>query len=313
MNSACAWSCADRELGEFGSSRVAVRAACSDSGIAGRFAVDLRELLQRLHFGGIAAPDHRQQFQLAQHVRLLDLVALLLEGDLEQLRLGRRLAIVGGDHALVFVERVEVVPERFGEPSAQHGGRGLQVRRHADDLELGATLGGPGIILDLERGAHGIHRHDALQVDRQRGDREFDILELLARLGPFRLSRQRQRLPHLGIVVGTDRGIGEILQPPAWPADQDACDRMHHQRDGFVLLRIGVGERHFGDALGFRIHGARHVEAGEIEPRLRTQVGLGARQCLDQSVFAFQEIPGLVLAPLLDVEQRTHRDRRALG
>ena len=179
----------------------------------------------------IAAPDHRQHFQLAQRVRLLDLVALLLERDLEQLGLGRRLAIVGGDSAPVFVERVEVVPQGFGKPSAQHRDRRLLFRRHADHVELGAALGGAGIILDLERGAHGIHRHDALQVERQRGDREFDILELLARVGPFRPAAPAPE-PATSANCSCCRSRDwRDPSAPAGPADQDARDRMHHQRD----------------------------------------------------------------------------------
>ena len=54
------------------------------------------------------------------------------------------------------------------------------------------------------------------------------------------------------IVVGADRGIGEILQPLLGPADQAARDRPHHQRDWDPRdPGLGVGERQIENALGF--------------------------------------------------------------
>ena len=53
-----------------------------------------------------------------------DLVALLLERDLELLGLGRRPAIGRVDREPVVVERVALVAERLGQPAAQHRNRG---------------------------------------------------------------------------------------------------------------------------------------------------------------------------------------------
>ena len=87
--------------------------------------------------------------------------------------------------------RVAVVAERFGEPAAQHRDRRLHFGGNADHVEVAAAPRRAGIILDLERGAHRLHQHDALQLDRQRGDGEFDVLEFFARFRPFALARMR--------------------------------------------------------------------------------------------------------------------------
>ena len=158
-NSAAAASCACRDSSEFGCSRVAVRAAASDFAVAAGLGIDLRHHLQRLHLERVAAPDHRQRLELAQRVGLADLVALLPQRDLAAAWL--RPPPAGPDEMrreLVVVERVLVVAERFGEPAAQHRDRRLHLRRDADDVEIAAALGGAGIILDLERGAHRIRQ-----------------------------------------------------------------------------------------------------------------------------------------------------------
>ncbi len=88
---------------------------------------------------------------------------------------------------------------------------------------------------------------------------------------------------------------------------------MHHPHDRFLRARIGVGDDEVGDAPGFRVHAARHVEAGKIETRLGALLRLGRRRRPDQRVLAGDEVFLLVLAPLVDVEQRTNRGRRPLG
>ena len=132
-----------------------------------------------------------------QGIGRADLVALLPQRDLEQLAFGGRGTVRRVHGHAVFAERVLLVSERFGEPAAQHRDRRLLFGQNADDFQVGGTLGGAGIIPDLERGAHRFGYHDALQFDRQRGDGEFDVLEFLPCLGPLALSRTGQRLPQL--------------------------------------------------------------------------------------------------------------------
>ncbi len=112
---------------------------------------------------------------------------------------------------MILVERVLVVPERLGEPAAQHRYRRPGRRRHTDDVEFAAAPGGSGIVLDLKGGTHRLQRHDRLQFQRQRGDGEIDVLEFLPRVGPFALTGIGQPLPQLRIVIVADRGTGEIL------------------------------------------------------------------------------------------------------
>ncbi len=121
--------------------------------------------------------------------------------------------------------------ERFGEPAAQHRNRGLHLVGEADHIQVAGALGGAGIILDLEGSAHRLRDHDALQVHRQRGDRELDVLEFLPRLRPLAEPRAGQCLPQLRIVIGPDRRIGKILQPLLGTAYQAGRDRMHDQGD----------------------------------------------------------------------------------
>ena len=88
---------------------------------------------------------------------------------------------------------------------------------------------------------------------------------------------------------------------------------MHHYRRRLVGLWRGIGDQEFALTLGFGIKAARHVEAGERQPRIETLLGrcIGRRQ--DQRILALDEALLLVLVPFLDVEQRAHRHRRALG
>ena len=248
-----------------------------------------------------------------KHFGLAQFAALLLERDLAHPGFSRSLPVGGGYGVAVGVQRVPVVPERLGKPPAQHRGRGLKLLRNADHLELAATLRGAGIILHLQRRLHGLHRDDALQVERQRCNGEFGILEFFPRFGPFALARKGQRLPQLGIMTVADHGAGEILQAAVGPADQDAADRMHHHDGGFLGSLPGLREDEVGERVDFLIHAARHVEIGEIEPRLRPHIGLGRDIGRHQRVEPGEKILRLVLAPFLDVEQRFDGGGRAFG
>ena len=160
---------------------------------------------------------------------------LLRKQDLEQLGFGRRLPVGGLRRVAVGVERVLVVPERLGKPAAQHRDLGLHLVGDADHVELAAPPRRAGIILHLERGPHRICGDDALQLERQRGDREFGVLEFFPRVRPFFLAGERKRFPQLGIVAVADRRDCEIFQRPLGMADQDAGDRMHHQHGGVLI------------------------------------------------------------------------------
>ena len=151
-----------------------------------------------------------------------------------------------------------------------------------------------------------------MQFQRQRGDREIDVLEFLARLRPFALAGIGEPLPQLRIVIVADRGAGEILQALPGPPDHDACDRVHHANDGFLGLCTGICEDDFGLALGLLIHAPRHIEPGEVEPGLRALIRLGGGNRQHQRVFAPDEPLRLIFLPLLDIENRPHRGRRAL-
>ena len=196
--------------------------------------------MQRPHLDGVAAPGHRQRFEIAQRVGLADLLALLPQDDVEQFCFGRRGAVGRTHRRPVVALRIAVVAERFGEPAAQYRDRRLHFGRDDHDVEIAAAPRGAGIVLHLQRSAHRIRQHDALQLDRQRGSGEFDILEFLARLRPFAEARRRQRPPQLRIVVGADDGIGEVLHALVGTADQNVGDRAQHQRCRFVKTRLGV-------------------------------------------------------------------------
>ncbi len=120
---------------------------------------------------------------------------------------------------------------------------------------------------------------------RQGRDRELGVLELFARLGPFAVAGEGERLPHCDIVAVADHGIGEILEAARRAADQDAGDRVHHHHgrrlEPAAPARTGSGWR---TPRGFLIHAARHVEIGKIEPRLRQLLGIGRRRRPDQAV-----------------------------
>ena len=87
---------------------------------------------------------------------------------------------------------------------------------------------------------------------------------------------------------------------------------MHDQRDRIVNTRLGLGQREVENALGFRIHAPRHIEPRQIDPGLGALIGLGAAGGGDKLVLPRVEIFALILAPLVDVENRPHRFRRAL-
>ncbi len=280
--------------------------------VATALGIHLRQHLQRLDLDRVAAPGHGQGLELAQRVVLADLVAPLPQRDLELLGLRRRRPVGRGGCEPVVVERVLVVAERLGEPAAQHGEAGPCLGRDADHFELAAALGGAGIVLHLEGRAHRIHRHDALDVERQRGDGEFDVLELLARVRPFALAREGERLPELGIMAVADHGVGEVLQALRRAADQDAGDRMNDQRAALLLVER-IGQHDVGDGLGLVIHRARHVELREVEPRQRAQRRLDRRDRRHQLVLARHEVFRLALAPGFGAEHRAHRGRRPLG
>ena len=163
--------------------------------VASGLGIEPRHHHQRPDLDAVATPHHRQRLEFAHGVRGGDFVVLLPQRDLEQLAFRRRRAIFGINGDPVFGERILVVAERFGEPAAQHRDRRLVFRRNADDFQIAAALGGAGIILDLKGCPHRLRDHDALQLDRQRGDGEFDVLEFLPGLGPLTQAGGGQRLP----------------------------------------------------------------------------------------------------------------------
>ncbi len=139
--------------------------------IAAGIGIDPRQHFQRLHLDHVAAPRHRQRLQLAQRVGRADLVALLPQRYFVELGFGRRGPIRRFHRVPVIIQRIHVVSERLGQPAAQHRYCGLHLVGKANDIQIAGALGGTGVILDLDRGTHRIRYHDALQVDRQRGDR----------------------------------------------------------------------------------------------------------------------------------------------
>ena len=181
-------------------------------------------------------------------------------------------------------------------------------------VEIAAACRDAGIIPDLERRPHRISDDQALQIDRQRGDGELGVLELLPCLGPLMLPRERQRLPELGIVVGSDRRIGEIPHRRRRIIRQRTCNRMHDQQNRIFLSGILFGQCEVKNRLGFVIEAARHVEPGEIDPRRGPRVVVTRRRRhVDQFVEPLEEIRLAVLPPFLDIEDRPCRGRRALG
>ena len=209
-------------------------------GKASVIGVDLRHHVQRLQLDRVAAPDRRQRLQFAQQFGLAEFAALVTQHGSEQLRFRRRLPVAGVCRKLVVVDRVLVVSQRLGQPPAQHRHLGLHVGGDADHVELAAPARGAGVILHLERGPHRIERDEALQFQRQRGDREFGVLEFLARVRPFFLPREGKALPQLQIVTAADGRIGEDLQRPLGMADEDAGDRMHHQHGSLFATLLMV-------------------------------------------------------------------------
>ena len=232
---------------------------------------------------------------------------------LQQPRLRRRLPVVGLRRVPVGVERVLFVPQRLGEPPAQHRDLGLHLVGNADHLEFAAPPRGPGIVLHLERGTHRIRGDDALQFRRQRGDREFGVLELFARICPFFLTGEREAFPQLGIVAVADRRTCKVLQRPLGMADQDAGDRMHHQHAGLLAPLIGLGEDEVGHPSRLLIHPARHVEISKLEAGLRLLPRRRGGRRFDQRIQPREKFLFPVLAPFVGVEQRPHRRGGAFG
>ena len=87
---------------------------------------------------------------------------------------------------------------------------------------------------------------------------------------------------------------------------------MHDQRHRILETRLGVRQREIENALGFRIHPARQIEARKIDPGRRALIGLGCRRRGDQRILPRDEVFVLIFAPLGDVENRPDRGWRAL-
>ena len=78
----------------------------------------------------------------------------------------------------VIDQRVLVVSERFGKPAAQHRDRRVLFRRRPMTSRSAARFAAPEWSSASRAARIASRGHDALQLDRQRGDREFDVLEL---------------------------------------------------------------------------------------------------------------------------------------
>ena len=203
--------------------------------------------------------------------------------------------------------------QRLGQSAAQHGHLGLHAGGDADHVELAAPARGARVILHFERGPHRIERDEALQFERQRGDREFGVLEFFTRISPFFLASEGKALPQLGVVTVADRRTGENPQPPLGMADQDAGNRIHHQHGSLFGALLGLGENEVGDTAGFLIHAAGHVEIGKLETDRRSLFRRGGNSRVDQRVQPREKPFLAVLAPFVGVEERPHRSGRALG
>ncbi len=88
---------------------------------------------------------------------------------------------------------------------------------------------------------------------------------------------------------------------------------MHDQRSRILLASPGIDQDEIEHALGFRIHPARQIETGQIDPRRRAPIGLGRSRRSGERPLSRDEVLALVLAPLGDIENRPDRGRRALG
>ncbi len=88
---------------------------------------------------------------------------------------------------------------------------------------------------------------------------------------------------------------------------------MHDQRNRILQTRLDLRQREIEHAFGFRIHRARQIKAGQLDPRRHAPVGLSGRRGGDQCVLARDKACLLVAAPLLDVENRPQRGWRTIG
>ncbi len=87
---------------------------------------------------------------------------------------------------------------------------------------------------------------------------------------------------------------------------------MHDQRDRILQTRLGVGQREIENALGFNVHSPRQIEPRKIDPGRRALIGLDRRRRGDKLLLPRHEVIAPVLAPVVDVENRPDRARRAL-
>lgn len=211
------------------------------------------------------APGDGNGFEVTKRVVVADLAALLAQCNLAELRLDRRRAIGGTCGGLERSQRILIAAKRFGETPAQQSDRRRLLGTHADDVEIVATHRRARIVPHLQRRTERIRNHDPLHIQRQRRDRELDILELLARLRPFFLPRQSERLPELGIDVRRHDGIGEIRHRKRRTARQCAGDRVNDQRRRVFLPRLGFCKGQIENTLRFGIHPARKIEPRQID------------------------------------------------
>ncbi len=86
---------------------------------------------------------------------------------------------------------------------------------------------------------------------------------------------------------------------------------MHDQGGRILRPRLGIGQHQIDNRLGFRIHAARKIEPGKIDPRRRALVAFRCRDSGDKFIPSSDEIFRLIFVPVGGVENRPYRDRRA--
>jgi len=179
--------------------------------------------------------------------------------------------------------------QSLGQSPDEDGKRRPHIARHADRLEVVELVARAGEIADLDGGAHFILEGNALQLDRQRGNRRLGTFEAAVRLRPVALTRIGDRAPQRRIMLVADRGAGEILERVLWPVHHQLGHGAQHARGSHFGCRTIVGERHIEHRFGLGIHVASDIETGEFEPRRQTLVrwrsgGSGDETCLPLAI-----------------------------
>ncbi len=191
--------------------------------------------------------------------------------------------------------------------------------RDPDRLELLHPGDRAGHVSALDRCAHHVLEHDALQVEGQRLQGRRGIAKAGASRLPLALPRVGQRAPERRIVLITDERMAEILERGIEAADRDLGDRTQHQQCRILGGRRLLRQRHVEHGLGLNPHAAREIEAGKVGAGdgalARRRLGGGAKQLR----IALAELGAAVRAPALRIEHmrligtvgaRRVRDRR---